>query len=289
MATNPIAILSAGEMGAAIGGALSTAGIATATTLLGRGAETTMRAEQAKMQICADLPALADGCDLFLSVLPPAAATSLAEQVAAYARTNGKLLTFVEANAISPAHTKAIARLFDGTNVTFIDAGIVGLPPGKSVPRLYVSGPANALLATTNGIAFDIRDLGPEIGRASGMKMTYAAITKGTNALLAAAFLTAERLDLLDVLHGELAASQDQLFNRAVANIPRLPADAARWAPEMLEISQTFRDVGTPDGFHLAAAEMMDLLAKSQFGEETRRTRDLNRNEIETIKGLDPS
>lgn len=286
MTKAPIAIVSAGEMGGAIGGVLNSAGIACATTLLDRGDETRARAIQAKMHISPDLSSLVGSCDLFLSVLPPAAATHLAEQVSNLARASGKHFTFVEANAIAPTHAHDIARLFSGTNVTFIDAGIIGSPPNTSIPRLYVSGPNSTLLNAADGIAFNIRHLGPEIGRASGMKMSYAAITKGVNALLSAAFLTAERLDLLDELQSELATSQDQLFKRATANIPRLPADAARWAPEMHEISKTFQDVGTPSGFHSAAADMMEILAQSQFGHETRRTRDMNRDAATTIKGL---
>jgi hypothetical protein len=135
-----------------------------------------------------------------------------------------------------------------------------------------------------DGRAYDLVRLGADIGQAAAMKMVYAAMTKGSNALLTAGYLAAEQHQLLDVFVGELEASQPALFRRAEANIARLPADAARWVFEMQEIASTLRSVGLPGGFHDGAAEIMALLAQSAFGDETRRTRDASRSAIETIR-----
>lgn len=283
-----IAILGAGAMGGNVGAALSRAGFTVSTLTHGRSGETITRAAKANMQPKQNLTQLLNDTDIFLSIMPPALALDIAQKVATEAKTNNLSFTFVECNAISPDHTKQIAALFQGTNIKFIDAGIIGGPPNTDgyKPVLYISGANCDKLTQTDNSAFSIHNLGGEIGRASGMKMVYASITKGTNALLTAAFLTANNLGLLDELSAELKSSQTEMYNRATNNIQRLPADAARWAPEMAEIAQTFKSAGAPDGFHLGAEQMMQILAASPFGSETRQTRDTSRTAAQTIQAL---
>ena len=288
-----IAIISAGVMGAGVAAAYTHAGYKVTTMLTGRSQETITRAQQAQMQARPDLKNLLSDCDVFLSIVPPALATELATQVAAEAKAANRTFSFVECNAISPDHSNSIGTLFGNNKIKFVDAGIIGGPPRVNVnnpylPSLYVSGANCTLLNQTDGAAFRIKQLGNEHGRASGIKMSYAAITKGLNSLLAGAFLTAENLGLLDELMAELKSSQNELFTRATDNIQCLPADAGRWAPEMREIAQTFESVGVPNGFHLAAAEMMQILNASPFGKETRKTRDTSRTAKQTIQGLTP-
>lgn len=285
-----IAILATGEMGAGVGAALTRAGFTVTTITQGRSAESVQRAAEANMQPRADLPALLADCDIFMSIVPPALALETGAQVANEAKTQGLNFTFVECNAISPDHTIEIAKLFSDSQINFIDAGIIGGPPNQQgyKPVLYISGATSEQLNQTDGSAYKINNLGGEIGRASGMKMTYASITKGVNALLAGAFLTAENLGLLDELMAELKTSQTEMYTRATNNIQRLPADAGRWAPEMREISQTFESAGAPKSFHQGAEQMMQILHNSPYGVETRRTRDTNRSAAETIKNLLP-
>ncbi|MDT0681333.1 DUF1932 domain-containing protein [Roseicyclus sp. F158] len=281
-----IAILSAGEMGAAIGAALTAEGHAVATCLEGRGGETRDRAAEAGLR---DVPLedLVTGCDLFLSILPPADALGLATQVAGIAGRSGAAFAYVDCNAISPETAAAVAACFEETAVTFVDAGVVGMPPsGGRRPRLYVSGPDVPALRRLDGVAVDLRPLGEDIGKASALKMSYASITKGVNALLLAAFQTAEAHELLDDLAEELGQSQPELFSRAESSIPSLPADAGRWVAEMRQIAETYARAGQPAGFHDAAAEVMERLATSPYGAETRRTRDRSRDMRATIRGL---
>ena len=290
MSLGTIGIISAGEMGAAIGKSLISSGYLVSTVLKGRGIETRKRVQASNIQTFEKIEELIENLDIFMSILPPANAVSLAKKVAQLAKNSDHSFTYLEANAISPEKTKQIAKLFKGTQVKFIDGGLIGLPPkDKNKPKLYISGPTCRFLIETNGIAYDIKELGPSVGKASGMKMVYASITKGLNALLATSFIAANRLELIDELAEELNESQKQLFDRFFKNTSRLPSDAARWAPEMIEIAETFNKVDVEDDFHNAASRIMDLLAKSPFGKETRSNRDMNRTAIETIKGLEES
>lgn len=289
MATKPvIGFLGAGEMGANMARSLTQAGYQCLTDLNGRSQETMDRAHEAGLDN-RPLLDLIKSCDILFSVLPPAQASEAAGQVALLAKEHNVQFTFVEANAIAPETCQAISRLFEGLSVTFIDAGIVGAPPRTGPneadifrPEFYRSGETCSLLDALDGVVFDIKDHGTEIGVASGFKMAYAALTKGTNALMVACLLAAESMDMLDPYLEELQDSQPELLKRASV-VPRLPSDAARWVREMEEIQAYLRTNALPDGFHQGAADIMKLLSQSPFGSETRRSRDKNRDIRETI------
>ena len=284
-----IAVLSAGEMGAAIGGALLADGHHVSTLLENRGKETAARVLEQEISVAASLTGLLEEADLLLSIVPPAAAYSLAERVATAAGAAETSFTFVECNAVSPDTAKSIEALFRDQPVTFVDGGIVGSPPAENrQPRLYLSGDVSDELQATGGKAFTIRTLGGAIGSASALKLCYAAVTKGTNTLLTAALVAADRYGLLEPMAEELSASQPALYDRATANISRLPADAARWAPEMRHISEAFGAVGVPGAIHEGIALMLELLAASEYGSETRRTQDLSRSALDTVRGITP-
>ncbi|WP_340107717.1 DUF1932 domain-containing protein [Pikeienuella sp. HZG-20] len=272
-----------GEMGAAVAAAYVRAGGTALTVLAGRSAESRERAAEAGMTACADLDELVAGCDLFLSIAPPAAALPLAEAAAASMRRTGARPPFVECNAISPDHLVGIGALFDAE--AFVDGGIIGMPPhGGRRPRLYISGPPCPALAHLDGVAFEIRPLGVRPGAASAIKMCYGGVTKGVNAILMAALLTAEGFDLAEPFMAELSASQSGLSRRLETGGPRLHADAGRWAPEMREISQSFASRGLPGELHEGAARLYEILDRSSLGAETRRTLDPARSALETAR-----
>lgn len=279
--------MGAGEMGAALARCLADAGHRCLAVPHGRSLETRDRMEEAGMVPVPDLAALIATADCLFSVLPPSAADEEAGRVVEAVREQDRRLVFVEANAIAPGRIRRIAEKFAPGPARLVDAGIVGAPPSRSSrPRLYVSGPEAECLSELDGPAFDLRLLGPDIGTASAFKMVYAALTKGNNTLLTAVLLAGEAAGLSDALVRELSSSQAQLLAKAETNVPRLPADAGRWIFEMQEIADTFGSLGLPTGFHQAAAEIMTLLAGSEFGSETRRTRDRNRTAAETIRTL---
>ena len=279
-----VGVLGPGEMGAAMAARFRSAGHETLSLLQGRSRESLLRAREAGLRDAGDMASLTSACDILFSVLPPSEAESAASRVADDIGSVQRRICFVEANAISPALSKRIAGFFRDRNADYVDGGIVGPPPSYAErPRLYVSGACSSRLGNLDGTAFDLVDLGDEIGKASGLKMAYASLTKGINALLTAGILAAEEMDLLAPFLAELGSSQADLLRRAEASIPRLPADSARWVREMEEIRDTFRDCGLPGHFHQGAADIMAMLAESPFGTETRRTRDKSRGMLDTV------
>lgn len=284
-----IAIQSPGDMGHGVGAFLGARGLRVVTSLAGRSEGSHARAKRAGMQDVGSLDALVREADLVLSILPPSLAPVFAGECAAAMRRTGQTPLFADCNAVSPQTAHEIEKEIAAAGAPFVDGGIIGGAPaaGRPATRLYVSGARAAELEALSGEcergALDVRGLGSEVGRASGLKMVYAALTKGTMTLQTAVLVAAERLGLLSELERELDESQAQA-RAQMRRIAFLPADSARWIGEMQEIAATFRGAGVPAGFHEGAEQIFRLMARTPFAKETRETLDLERTLEEAIR-----
>jgi 3-hydroxyisobutyrate dehydrogenase-like beta-hydroxyacid dehydrogenase len=231
-------------MGAAIGAALRSRGHDVAWASEGRSDATRNRAEEAGLRDVGTVAALAAECDTIVSVCPPHAALDVARSVG---DARG---VYVDANAVSPATAHAVARAVGRC----VDGGIVGGPPD---PRLYLSGDdARQVAALFEGSAVQPRVLAGGVGAASALKMTYAAWTKGTTAMLLAIRDVARTEGVEDALLAEWAESVPGLDERWERGRRSADAKGWRWVGEMEEIAATFEAAGAPRGFHEAAAEV---------------------------------
>jgi 3-hydroxyisobutyrate dehydrogenase-like beta-hydroxyacid dehydrogenase len=191
---------------------------------------------------------------------------------------------YVDCNAISPKTTKDIAAVIGAAGAPYIDAGIIGTAPGHGDgPRFYVSGADTGPMEALDGKGFQVKAIGTEPGPASGLKMCYAGLTKGTFTLQTAVMLAAEAQGLTAELRQELEYSQGPTLAQMEGRIPRIPADSGRWIGEMEEIAKTFADAGVTPGFHEGAAAIFRILAQTPFASETRATIDTSRTMEETI------
>ncbi len=280
-----IAILSPGDMGHNVGRVLGEHGFAVITSLAGRGARSRALAKRGNMRDAGSLDAVVREADLILSIMPPAAALGVAGEVAAAMASTGRAPPYADCNAVSPDTVRGIGEVIAGAGAPFIDAGIIGPPPGRGAPpRFYCSGADAGVLAALDGKGIEVRPMGPEIGRASAIKMCYAALTKGTNTLHVAVLLAAESLGLSAELRDELAASQAPTLSKMEAVIPRLAANSGRWIGEMNEIAATFAAAGVTPHFHQGAAAIHSLLAATPLGAETPETVDATRTLDQTIR-----
>jgi 3-hydroxyisobutyrate dehydrogenase-like beta-hydroxyacid dehydrogenase len=114
----------------------------------------------------------------------------------------------------------------------------------------------------------DVRPIGPRIGQASALKMSYAALTKGLAALGAELLVTARLAGVSDALSAELAGSQPQLLQWLAKQLPAFPPKAHRWVAEMEEIAGTFESHGLPHATMKGAAEFYEFVARSPLGRE---------------------
>jgi len=280
-----IAVLMPGDMGHAVGRALGEHGHRVVTCLTGRSDHSRTLAAAGNLEDLGSLELVVAEADMVLSILPPASAPGLARDVAAAMQAADARPIYVDCNAIAPETAKGVAETITDAGAAFIDAGIIGLAPGKGgATRFYVSGTDTGPMQTLDGKGIQVLALGPHAGQASAIKMCYAALTKGTWTLQLALLMAAERYGLYDDLISEFAFSQSAtLKTMEGGRLPRIPADAARWVGEMEEIAQSFRDVGVPGGFHEGAAEVFRTLAQTPFAAETRETWDASRTLAEAI------
>ncbi len=285
MPVQTVAIISPGDMGHSVGRALGEHGLDVITCLAGRSDRTRKLAELGRFRDLPTLGAMVSEADLVLSIMPPSAALDTARLVAQAMASVGKKRPYADCNAVSPETTRRIGREISRVGADYIDGGIIGQPPGKGVPtRFFVSGERTDIVAELNGKGIDVRPIGAEIGRASAIKMCYAALTKGTNTLYTAVLVAAEVMGLTDELREEFLYSQQAAYKQMQARVPGLPADSGRWIGEMHEIAATFEAAGVTPKFHQGAAEVYTLLASTPLAAENRETMDTSRSLEEVVR-----
>ena len=242
--TPVVAVIAPGAMGGAVGKRLVDNGVTVLTSLDGRSEETRARAKASGMSAAKDDDIAR--ADFILSILPPGDALSLAQRfVPALTASNAKPV-YVDCNAINPATVERVAKVIAPTGSPFVDAGIIGsppkpAPPGESKvagsPRFYASGAAASRFASLRDYGLDVRVLDGALAAASALKMSYAGITKGTQAIGAAMMLAATRAGSADALFAELQSSQKELFPYLKKSLAQMPPKAYRWVAEMQEIA----------------------------------------------------
>jgi 3-hydroxyisobutyrate dehydrogenase-like beta-hydroxyacid dehydrogenase len=254
MSDTTVGLLHPGEMGAAIGKCLATAGHRVLWVPEGRSPASAARAASAGLTATGGMAELARSADVIMSVCPPHAALDVARQAAGFGGI------YVDANAISPATAREVAAIVQAGGAAYVDGGIIGAPPvAPGHTRLYLSGPrAGEVRRLFEGSALDARLVGRDalVGAASAVKLAYAAWTKGTAALVLAARGLARAEGVEDVLLSEWALSQPGLDERSARAARAAAAKGWRWIAEMEEIAAAMAAAGLPEGFHQAAAEI---------------------------------
>lgn len=254
-----VGVLHPGAMGAAIGSALKARAGAVMWAAAGRSQETSKRAELADLVAVPDVAVLARRCDVIISICPPHAALAVAEQVAEglAGRDPADRPLYVEANAVSSATVRRVAELMGGEEYV-VDGAVIGPPAwerGQSV--LWLSGRhADRVAGLFEGSPFEARVLGPEPGRASTLKACFALQSKALPTLWLLLAEAADKAGVGEALRSELTRDGVDLDGRLAALHAKAGAKAWRWAGEMDEAADTMAELGVPDGFSRAAAEL---------------------------------
>ena len=287
MSIAAVGLLSPGDMGHAVGRALREHGLEVLTCLDGRSDRTRALSAAAGLRDVPTLDDLVAASDLVLSILVPAEAMGVCRNVAGAVSRTGKSIVFADCNAVSPRTSAAMDKAVREAGGRYVDGSIIGGPPRAGYsPRLYVSGPEASIFSELDGKGIDVRQLGEEVGRASAIKMCYAATTKGTSALWLAQLAAAEALGLTDELAAELRESQPVVYGAMEKGLPGLPSKAFRWIGEMEEIAATFASVGLSSGFHEGSADMYRLLSETPFASETPEEVDRSRTLRQTAEAI---
>jgi 3-hydroxyisobutyrate dehydrogenase-like beta-hydroxyacid dehydrogenase len=255
-----IGFLHPGAMGVSLAASAKNSGAEAYWVSRDRSAETRKRAEENGLTEVTTLEELVGKCSIIVSVCPPHAALEVAEQVRA---TSYKGI-YADVNAISPQRVKQIAGIMTGAGVEFVDGGIIGGPAWKpKATWLYLSGEsANEVAGCFSSGPLETEAIGTEIGKASALKMCFAANTKGTTALLCSIVAAAEELGVRDDLERQWSRHGSTFAGEVAKRVTGVTAKAWRFAGEMEEIASTLQATGLPEGFHLAAADVYRRIAK---------------------------
>jgi 3-hydroxyisobutyrate dehydrogenase-like beta-hydroxyacid dehydrogenase len=266
--TPVVAVIAPGMMGAAVGQRLVDNGVKVLTSLKGRGADTAARAKAAGMAAAGDDEIAA--ADFILSILPPGDAVALAERFQSALKASNAKPVYVDCNAINPKTVDRVAAVIAPTDCPFVDSGIIGSPPkpGDAGPRFYASGPAAPRFAGLRQYGLDVRVLDGALSAASALKMSYAGITKGTQAIGAAMMLAATRAGSADALFSELSSSQKDMFAWFKRGLALMPPKAYRWVAEMHEIAGFVGEDPTAHELYEGAAHFYERLAEDFDGDK---------------------
>lgn len=257
---NRVGIINPGAMGISIAASARAAGHEVYWSAAERSDATRQRAEEQDLIALASLNQLCGSCDVILCVCPPHAAQSVAEAVI----DAGFRGLYCDGNAIAPQKAHAIGERLATAGIDFVDGSIIGPPAWKAgTTRFYLSG------ASAKQIAELFKDtvteaivIGDEVGKASALKMAFAALTKGATALLSAIYGTAEQLGVRDDLEREWAMRDSESVMQRQNQVRNVTEKAWRFAGEMQEIAATFESAGLPPGFFEAAHEVYQRMAR---------------------------
>jgi 3-hydroxyisobutyrate dehydrogenase-like beta-hydroxyacid dehydrogenase len=246
-----LAVVHPGTMGAAVAASLVSRGHEVGWLRSGRSEATVRRAEQAGLTPFEDLAELAARSDIVFSICPPHGALEVARQLAGFRGI------VVDANAISPETSVLIGRTVTGRGARYVDGGIIGPPPTTAgTTRLYLAGDDGEVANLFAGSALEVVSLRSAPPAASALKMTYAAWTKTTAALLVSIRRTAAAYGVDDDLANEWATSQPHLAAAWLQARRQSDEKGWRWSYELAEVGRTFAAVGQPEGFGAAASEV---------------------------------
>jgi 3-hydroxyisobutyrate dehydrogenase-like beta-hydroxyacid dehydrogenase len=262
-----VAVIAPGMMGAAVGARLVERGLRVLTSLDGRSSETAKRANASGMAAASDEEIAA--ADFILSIIPPGDAVALAHRFAPALSASNAKPVYVDCNAVAPPTTERVAAAITPTGCPFVDAGIIGPPPKpkEAGPRFYASGKEAPRFATLKQYGLDIRLLDGPLTAASALKMSYAGITKGTQALGAAMMLAATRGGSADPLLAELKVSQPHLLPWLYRSLSVMPPKAYRWVAEMHEIANFVGEDPAAHELYAGAAHFYEEIARDFEGD----------------------
>lgn len=220
---------------------------------------TKTRAENNSIELVPDDETLVERADYILSIVPPRDAAATAQRILkasssqrSSAQPQSRLPPcFLDLNAISPRSAREIQDSFSSASskIGVLDGAIIGSPPHPGSdeasswyrPSIPMSGPFRladdrrpdgARLAEV----LRITHIGDAVGAASGLKMCFAALSKGFTALAIQSYTTAHNLGVLEELKGLLDTNFPEVRKRAERGLVGMPPKAYRWSREMEEV-----------------------------------------------------
>jgi 3-hydroxyisobutyrate dehydrogenase-like beta-hydroxyacid dehydrogenase len=262
-----VGVVGTGEMGSAVGAAYRAGGARVVASVAGRSPRSWRLAESAGFELLESLDDVVVAADVVVSVVPPAEARAVMEDVGrAAARTEARPLA-ADLNAVSPATVRAVADRAREAGLELVDGSISGPPPRPGASTtLYLAGPRAPELAGLPSPGLRPRIVGADVGLASAVKMCTASVYKGHVALFVQALLVARANGVLPHVLDDLGDSYPDLVERANVAVARAAAKSGRYVGEMREIEETQAAAGLTPALFAALAEVYEELAARADG-----------------------
>jgi len=268
-----LGILHPGQMGISVAASAKNSGCEVYWASEDRSSQTQERAEEHGLKDAQTLEGLCQDSDVIISVCPPHAA----EEVARTVLTTSFQGIYVDANAIAPQRAVHIGQMMEAAGIEFVDGGIIGGPAWKPDRTwLYLSGEkAQNVADCFSAGPLETSQIGEEIGKASALKMCFAAYTKGSTALLCGILAAADSLGVRDELETQWSRGGSDFAEQTQNRVRQVTDRAWRFEGEMKEIAATLARTGIPGGFHIAASEIYRRLAHFKEESETPELEDV--------------
>jgi 3-hydroxyisobutyrate dehydrogenase-like beta-hydroxyacid dehydrogenase len=264
-----VAVVSPGAMGSALADALARGGVRVVATLAGRSARTEQFAASAAIELLPDLRAVVGEAEIVLSIVPPEAASAVADDVGRVAAELGVAPLYADLNAISPKTARELTK----SGLELVDGSISGPPPWQAgTTRVYLSGPRASEVAALPFEGVDRIVVGDEVGSASAVKMSTASIYKGTSALLAQALRAAHENGVLEHVLDDLRTAAPELVRNVERRLAMAASKSGRYVGEMREIAATQAAAGLTPALFQAIAEVYEQMARTPLARSGPRT-----------------
>lgn len=262
-----VGILYPGELGSTLGRLLARSGLTVLTTVEGRSERTRRLAGEAGLSLRNGLCEVAEGADIVLSTVTPAAALPVAQHYLLNRPQTARPQLYVDLNSTSPETARQLDQALRPRGVDFVDGAIHGLAAGlPERGTLYLSGPTAQRLAEVFARVLRVKVVGSEAGQASTFKMLISGLAKGVAALFAEMSLAARKAGLLD----ELLACSREVYPGILELVERLlptyPRHAVRRAEEAREVEQTIQALGLRPCVAAGAREWAEELVRAGLG-----------------------
>lgn len=152
-------------------------------------------------------------------------------------------------NSVAPETKRAAARVIEAAGGRYVDVAVLAPvnPSRMDVPLLLASPVASEAAEALRRMGFiNLRVVGPEVGRASAIKMIRSVMVKGVEALTAEMMLAADAAGVADEVLASLDASEKvkPWAEKATYNLERMATHGLRRAAEMEEVAKTLTALG---------------------------------------------
>ena len=223
------------------------------------------KAKDASVHPCDSAEEAIRGADLVISAVTAASALDAAKSAASFLR-GGQ--TYLDINSVSPETKRAIARVFEATPATFVEAAVMApvSPQRLKVPMLLGGAGAASAARRLAAIGMNVKPVSDKVGVPSAIKMCRSIIIKGLEAITVESMLTARRygaekqvLESLEATYpgmGWTGELPDYLISRVAEH-------GKRRAVEMREAAQAVADAGLKPMTALGTAERQDWLPRT--------------------------